>query len=108
MRPNHHCPACGKDVLKVITAAGRQQLLNPNADGAGNVAVYRDGAGTLRARVPHEDHPLMPWEHVYMPHQATCKGRQLSIPAPRPVAAVQTQTASVSSLIDYRRDRTKR
>ena len=108
-RPNHTCPDCGQRVLKVITAAGRAQLLDHVPNPKGNVALYQDGPGTWRARVPTEDYPALPYEHIHMPHPATCTNR----PRRNPVAPTighpsPNQAASVRSLADYRRTRTPR
>lgn len=84
-RPNGTCPDCGQPVLTAITAAGRRQHLNPDPDPRGNTAAYRDGVGTWRARVPNTDLPLLPYEHLHMPHPATCD---------RHLAAARTPTAS--------------
>ena len=110
-RPNHTCPDCGRRVLKVITAAGRAQLLDPDQNPKGNVALYQDGPGTWRARVPTEDYPALPYEHIHMPHPATCnKGprRPPIPPAPAIDRTSPTQASSVRSLADYRRTRTPR
>lgn len=83
-RPNGVCPDCGGEVLIAITAAGRRQLLNPEPDDKGNTAVTRDAVGTYRARVPTAELPAFPWEHIHMPHPATCD-RHLARPAPTPL-----------------------
>jgi hypothetical protein len=83
-RPNGTCEECGEQVLVAITAAGRRQLLNPEPDPRGNTAVYRAATGGWRSRVPNDDLPLLPWERMHMPHQATCD-RSLAQPAPTPL-----------------------
>jgi hypothetical protein len=101
-RPTGTCWECRKPVLQAVTAAGRTQSLNPDPDPKGNVALYRDATGTWRARVPTPDHPADPWEHIHMPHRATCPGR----PRPEPV-----QTAlpiGVTSLAEHRRKKKTR
>lgn len=75
------CPSCHQRIRWAITAAGRRQPINPDPDEQGNLAVYTDGTGTLRARVLTKERPAL--EHLEwraMPHVATCMG-----PAPRVV-----------------------
>jgi hypothetical protein len=98
-RPNGQCRTCRQPVLLATTTAGRLQPLNPEPDQAGNVALYRDGAGTWRARVPTDELPALPYEHVHMPHHATCKG-------PTPLPPPRTPTAlpeGVTSLAEHRK-----
>lgn len=108
LRPNDTCPDCGELVLRAITAAGRRQFLDGEPDEKGNVAVYCDGPGTVRARVPNDDYPLMPWERIYMPHQASCTNPQPRTIVPRPVAPAPSRTAGARSRSTYRRNRTQR
>lgn len=91
-KPNARCRTCGQPVLVATTAAGRSQPLNPEPDPAGNVALYRDGAGTWRARVPTPDVPAHPWEKTHMPHHATCPGP----PAPKAPTPLPTGVASLA------------
>jgi hypothetical protein len=100
-RPNGYCRLCRQPVLLATTAAGRTQPLNPEPDPAGNVAVHRDATGTWRSRVPSEELPAHPWEHVHMPHQATCTG-PAPLPPPRTPAALPQ---GVASLAEHRRKR---
>ncbi|MFD6874504.1 MULTISPECIES: hypothetical protein [unclassified Streptomyces] len=72
------CPSCGQRIRWTITAAGRRQAVNAAPDTAGNLAVYRDGVGTLRSRGLTAERPgVEPYEWAGMPHAATCT-------APRP------------------------
>lgn len=69
------CPSCHKPIRWAITAAGKRQPVNAEPDDKGNLAVYTDGTGTLRARVLTADRPTL--EHLEwraMPHVATCVG----------------------------------
>lgn len=106
-RPNGTCPDCGQPVLTALTAAGRRQALNPQPDDRGNTAAYRDGTGTWRARVPTPELPILPYEHLHMPHPATCD-RHLAQTRGAPPAG-RTGTAqnrtNVTSLTSYRRHR---
>lgn len=94
--PNARCRACGQPVLIATTAAGRRQPLDPNPDPSGNTAVYRDAAGTWRARVPTSALPAHPWEKLHTPHPATCSGP----PAP---AAAPVLPDGVASLAEHRK-----
>jgi hypothetical protein len=105
-RPNARCQHCGNAVLRAFTAAGKRQLLNPEPDPAGNVAAHQDGTGAWRARVPNAERPLDGWEHIYMPHPATCekwpKARTRVLPAPT-LSAVGERPDNVVFLSQYRR-----
>jgi len=98
-RPNGRCRRCGAPVLLAVTAAGRLQPLNPQPDPAGNVAVYRNAAGSWRARVPNKALPALPYERIHMPHHATCKPPATVTPGPAQFPA------GVVSLAEHRRKR---
>ncbi|MGW2580812.1 hypothetical protein ACWCYZ_05645 [Streptomyces virginiae] len=67
------CASCGQSIRWTITAAGRRQAVNADPNTAGNLAVYRDGIGTLRSRGLTVDRPdVETYEARYMPHAATC------------------------------------
>lgn len=66
--------------------------LNPDPDPAGNVAVYQDGTGRRIGRVLGNSQPLG-YEHIYMPHAATCVHPQ-----------VQQARDGITSLTEYRRN----
>ncbi|MDF2710676.1 MAG: hypothetical protein K0R62_6328 [Nonomuraea muscovyensis] len=73
------CPSCHDAIRWAITERGRRQPVNAAPDNKGNLAVYTDGTGTLRARVLTKDRPALEHhEWRAMPHVATCVG-----PAPR-------------------------
>jgi hypothetical protein len=70
-----HCPSCFNRIRWAITVNGKRQPLNADPDERGNIAVYTDGTGTLRARVlTTERSTLEHHEWRAMPHVATCAG----------------------------------
>ncbi|MFD9306109.1 hypothetical protein ACFWCB_26230 [Streptomyces sp. NPDC060048] len=72
------CPSCAEAIRWTTTATGRRQAVNAAPTPLGNVAVYRDGVGTLRSRGLSTERPTPEtYEQLYMPHVATCS-------APRP------------------------
>ncbi|REE62161.1 hypothetical protein BX257_4774 [Streptomyces sp. 3212.3] len=83
------CPSCHARIRWTITVNAKRQPINADPDAAGNLAVYRDGTGTLRSRVLTTERPTL--EHAEwraMPHVATCTGpalRRQDIPPRRPV-----------------------
>ncbi|MGW4852202.1 hypothetical protein ACWEPZ_13355 [Streptomyces sp. NPDC004288] len=67
------CPSCSAPILWTVTATGRRQAVNPDADATGNTAVYTDATGRLRSRGLSAERPAL--EHLEwraMPHAATC------------------------------------
>jgi hypothetical protein len=85
------CSGCYADIRWAITVNGRRQAVNAKPDEAGNLAIYTDGTGTLRARVLTAERPTLEGaEWRAMPHAATCRSprpqaRQPSRPQRRPV-----------------------
>ncbi|MGW0821791.1 hypothetical protein [Streptomyces sp. NPDC002845] len=76
------CDSCLARIRWAITVNGRRQAINADSDDNGNLAVYRDGTGTLRVRVLHgERDRLEGTEWRAMPHAATCANPR---PRPRP------------------------
>lgn len=74
------CDTCLARIKWAITVNGRRQAVNADPDTDGNLAVYRDGTGTLRARVlTKERDRLEGTEWQAMPHAATCTS-----PRPKP------------------------
>jgi hypothetical protein len=74
------CDDCLERIRWAITVNGRRQAVNADPDEKGNLAVYKDGTGTLRARVlTAERDRLEGTEWQAMPHAATCTN-----PRPRP------------------------
>jgi len=79
------CPSCNERIRWAVTTAGRRQPLNAEPNEKGNVAVYTDGTGTLRARALTAERPSL--EHLEwraMPHVATC-----AAPAPRVIPSAR-------------------
>lgn len=76
------CHDCRRAILWTITEAGKRLAVDPDADPAGNAAIWRDGNGTLRSRRPSAELPLCGWERLHKPHVATCPAqtRQLELP----------------------------
>jgi hypothetical protein len=74
------CRYCGADVLWAITPKGRRMPVDPEPRPDGNLAVYRDHLGQLRARVVTRsisgEYPREPYERPAMPHAATCPGKK--------------------------------
>ncbi|MFE4796167.1 hypothetical protein ACFRFL_13885 [Streptomyces sp. NPDC056708] len=99
MRRTSICADCHREVLWTVTDAGKRLAVDPDPDGTGNTAVYRDGTGTTRSRRPSEELPLMGWERVHVPHIATCTRRRGAPALARPA----TLPPGVSDLSAYRR-----
>jgi hypothetical protein len=84
------CPGgCGTAIVWAVTEAGRRQALNPEPDEAGNVAAYRDGMNTWRARTLKDGED--PWAHEkrYMPHAAVCERLRAGRPRPGSLARIE-------------------
>ena len=81
------CDGCSERIRWAITEKGNRQPINADPDEEGNLAVRRDGTGTLKARVLAGDRKQLEGaEWQAMPHAATCKA-----PRPRPRAASRTR-----------------
>jgi hypothetical protein len=68
------CDGCRERIRWAITVNGRRQALNADPDPKGNLAVHKDGTGTLKVRVLTSERPTL--EHAEwqaMPHVATCR-----------------------------------
>ncbi|WP_051734992.1 MULTISPECIES: hypothetical protein [Streptomyces] len=76
MRSDHDvvlCGGCGDRIRWTVTAAGRRQAVNAAPNPLGNLAIYRDGVGTLRSRGLTTERPnVESYEWQGMPHAATC------------------------------------
>ncbi|MFF3928608.1 hypothetical protein [Streptomyces hirsutus] len=75
------CDTCHERIRWAITVNGRRQAVDADPDETGNLAVHRDGTGTLKVRVLGIERPTL--EHAEwraMPHAATCT-------SPRPRAS---------------------
>ncbi|WP_326780405.1 hypothetical protein OG481_09675 [Streptomyces longwoodensis] len=85
------CDGCRARIRWAITVNGRRQAVDADPDESGNLGVYRDGTGTLKARVLTKDRPTLEGaEWRAMPHAATCRNplrpRRPSRPGRRAVA----------------------
>jgi hypothetical protein len=65
-------PGCGALIRWTTTEAGRLLAVDADPHTDGNTAIMRDAAGVLRSRRVSAERPLQPWEHLMMPHAATC------------------------------------
>lgn len=77
IRVTRPCEKCKRPIgfALVSNREGRppsRMPLDPQPDPAGNVAVYRDGSGTLVGRVLGKDGRPLGYERLMMPHFATC------------------------------------
>lgn len=71
------CPDnCGDMVIRARTEAMKWQLLNPEPDPAGNVAVRIDPRDNVFARTLRRGEEPVGFEKIYMPHKATCRAEQ--------------------------------
>ncbi|MCX4993808.1 hypothetical protein [Streptomyces longwoodensis] len=76
------CDGCRERIRWAITVNGRRQAINADPDDTGNLGVYRDGTGTLKARALTKDRPTLEGaEWRAKPHAATCTSPR---PRPRP------------------------
>ncbi|MFJ2717454.1 hypothetical protein [Streptomyces sp. NPDC087437] len=77
------CDGCLSRIRWTITVNGKRQAINADPDPAGNLAVYRDGTGTLKARVLTGDRNRLEGnEWQAMPHAATCSRPRPRTPRP--------------------------
>ncbi|MFM9675810.1 hypothetical protein [Streptomyces brasiliscabiei] len=91
------CRDCRRPILWTITEAGKRLAVDPDADPAGNTAIWRDGTGSWRSRRPSVDLPITGWERLHMPHVATCPARQEQLALP----------LGVTSLAEHRRKKNR-
>lgn len=96
------CRQCGLDVLWALTKTGAKMPVDPEPNEGGNVAVYRDHLGQLRARVVMVGAPIEDYERRAMPHIATCV-KKAPTPKPMPEGVV-----SLAAARDRRRQTGKR
>lgn len=100
------CPECGDEVLwtrtqpGATTSGGRRMPVSPRPDPAGNTAVRKDGTGTWISRRVTPQEPLMGYERLHTPHQATCRAQQTQLPLALP--------EGVARLDERRRTRPRR
>ena len=79
------CDGCRARIRWAITVNGRKQAVNADPDETGNLAVHRDGTGTLKVRVlTQERDRLEGSEWQAMPHAATCTRPRPRRPESRP------------------------
>lgn len=104
------CASCGADVFWAITPAGKRMPVDPNPVPDGNVAIYRDHLGALRARVLRAGEQPSAYERRGVAHFATCphadrhRTRTTTGPAGEPV----TVPGNVVTLAELRRRRERR
>lgn len=67
------CEACQADIFWARLPSGKRMPLDPARRDDGNVAVYRDHLGGLRARVLKAGERPDTHEWLALPHFATCK-----------------------------------
>jgi len=103
---------CGAAI--VFAAVGNSQgrrparmPLNVRQDPAGNVAVYRDAAGSLVGRVLGKDAAAVGYERLYMPHAATCR-KETAGPPPGVTSLDAWREAAARKAKEGRRRRGKR
>lgn len=103
------CRECGRPIVfaRVSNKTGRppgRMPLNPDPDPDGNVAVYRDAAGALVARVVGKGGPCLGYERLMMPHFATCEKRAAPSPAGTPSnEGAKQEPPGVTSLDAWRK-----
>lgn len=93
---NRTCRLCLRPVIAARTEARNRWIaLDPEPDPKGNQAAWQDSDGTWRTRqVGAASEPPWGWETVYMPHVATCPGRQEpEKPPPPPGNVIQISRA---------------
>ena len=67
------CATCGAAIVWAVTAAQKRMPVDAEPHPGGNVAVWRDVAGRLRARVLSNERPTLEHSEVlHMTHWATC------------------------------------
>ena len=69
------CTTCGAAIFWAVTAKQKAMTVDaePDTTGTGTIALYRDVAGRLRARVLSRERPTLEHSEVlHMTHWATC------------------------------------
>lgn len=66
------CARCPALIAFAVTESGKSMPVDVDPDVAGNVAVHVDGSGRVRARVVSAELPVQGFEHLHLPHFATC------------------------------------
>ncbi|GAA2364819.1 hypothetical protein [Streptomyces carpaticus] len=71
------CRSCAAPIIWAVTPRQQRMPLDALPDPSGNVAVHRDVAGRLRARVVSGERPTLEGsERLHMPHFASCPARR--------------------------------
>lgn len=96
------CRRCHQPVRWTRTQAGKAFGVNPDPDPAGNTAVMRDAAGTLRSRRVSAASRLQPFERLMTPHVATCTppARKATPPPRTPPRASQSRTGAMYDVLE--------
>lgn len=93
MSGDARCVDCRRPIRWGVTTNGRRQPVDLGEDEDGNVAVYRDGTGTLRIRALGADGTPAPYERRAMPHAASCPAKAPARPVVRRDGAVDLAAA---------------
>jgi hypothetical protein len=91
------CGKCGREFAWARTNKGKVMPVDLEPRPDGNLAIYKDVHGQLRARVVTAEHAIETYERPAMPHFATC------VP-PKSVPIARTKDGAIS-LADARRRR---
>ena len=88
-RAGSTCRGCRGLIGWGITEGGARMAVNVAGDLQGRIAVYVDGAGTVRLRTVSAAAPILSYEELHVAHAATCTGavRGKAPAAPKPTAA---------------------
>lgn len=76
------CALCRAPIRWTITAAGKRQAVDAEPAELGNIGARLDHLQVWRSRVVTSVDCLGPLEYRFMPHAATCTGRQLTTELP--------------------------
>ena len=89
-RAGSTCRGCRGLIGWGITEGGARMAVNVAGDLQGRIAVYVDGAGTVRLRTVSAAAPILSYEELHVAHAATCTGaaRGKAPAAPRNVIPI--------------------
>lgn len=79
-RVSQRCSRCQAPIVWARTDGGKAMPVDLLEDLAGNVGIFVDGAGTVRARVITSERPVEPHERLHVPHFATCGVSKVATP----------------------------